>query len=110
MNRRTSAVLSIYTGFLLGPFDAMQAYAEELLGRPVWTHELGSQDLVDQLKALAKPELERICEAVSALAPELWESARDFTDEQYAEGVAASIAAWPEGKPVVVVGGPESTS
>lgn len=59
LTRRQSAVLGIFTGNLCGDFEAMHEYAEELAGRPVWTHEL--PDLADELKEKAKAEFMAIC-------------------------------------------------
>jgi len=56
MTKREAAIVSAYTGIMLGSFADMHEYAEELFGRPVFTHEFGSKDVVDQLKELAKPD------------------------------------------------------
>jgi len=56
MTKREAAIVSAYTGFLLGSFADMHEYAEELFGRPVWTHEFGAKEVADKLKELAKPD------------------------------------------------------
>jgi len=56
MTKREAAIVSAYTGFLLGSFAAMHAYAEELFGRPVWTHEFGTKEVADKLKELSRPD------------------------------------------------------
>jgi len=56
MTKREAAIVSAYTGFMLGDFADMHAYAEELFGRPVFTHEFGSEEVYDELKRLAKPD------------------------------------------------------
>ena len=43
-----AVVVSAYTGFLVCPFDQMHAEIEKRLGRPVWTHEMGSEKFVDE--------------------------------------------------------------
>ncbi len=40
MTKRESAVVSAYTGTLLGSMDDLYNYLSELEGRPVFTHEL----------------------------------------------------------------------
>lgn len=64
MTRRESAIISLYTGFLCGPFEAMHEYAEELEGRPVFTHEFGNQEFVDRLKYKCKPDFINLAESV----------------------------------------------
>lgn len=44
------AVLSLATGRLLCDFSEMQALAEFLAQRPVWTHEFANRTTVDDLK------------------------------------------------------------
>ena len=40
MTKREGAILSAYTGCLLCDFNDFHKYIEELLGRPVFTHEI----------------------------------------------------------------------
>ncbi len=42
-----AVVISGYTGVLACPFDELHREIEKRLGRPVWTHELGSRDLME---------------------------------------------------------------
>jgi hypothetical protein len=56
VTKREAAIVSAYTGFLIGKFGDMQEYAEGLLGRPLWTHEFGSEELVKLLHELSKPD------------------------------------------------------
>ncbi len=44
MTRRESAIIGAFTGVLCGPFDALHEYVEEVMGRPVFTHEMGNGD------------------------------------------------------------------
>ena len=48
-----AAIISAYTGFLLGSFSAMHEYAEKKLGRPIWTHEFASEALTAELREAA---------------------------------------------------------
>lgn len=56
MTKREAAIVAAYTGILLGDFATMQAYAEEKLGRPLWTHQLGSKAVVDELREAARAD------------------------------------------------------
>lgn len=54
MTKREAAIVSAYTGYLIGEFSDFQAYAEEILGRPVFTHEL--PNIADELKEKSKKD------------------------------------------------------
>lgn len=56
MTKREAAIVSAYTGFLLGSFTDMHAYAEEVLGRPVFTHEFGATQVADALRQASKAD------------------------------------------------------
>ncbi len=56
MNKREAAIVSAYTGILLGNFDELHSYIEEILGRPVFTHELASTGLVHDIKEKTKKD------------------------------------------------------
>lgn len=56
MTKDEAAIVSAYTGVMLGKFSDMQKYAERVLGRPVWTHEFASEHVVDELKAATRPD------------------------------------------------------
>ena len=54
--KRLAAVTAAYTGFLVGNFDDMHQYIEELLGYPVFTMDLASDLLCREIKEKSKPE------------------------------------------------------
>ncbi len=56
MTKREAAIVSAYTGFLLGSFSDLHEYIEEVMGRPVWTHELANKEVMAELKEKAKPD------------------------------------------------------
>ena len=56
MTKREAAIVSAYTGFLLGEFRTMHEYVEELLNRPVFTHELADKKFVEHLHEASKPD------------------------------------------------------
>lgn len=56
MTKDEAAIVSAYTGVMLGKFSDMQAYAERVMGRPVWTHEFASERVVEELKAACRPD------------------------------------------------------
>lgn len=60
MNKREAAIISAYTGILLGDFSDFHGYVEEIMGRPVFTHEMGSKEVFDEIKEKAKPDFIKI--------------------------------------------------
>jgi hypothetical protein len=64
MTRRESAILSAFTGLLCGPFDAMHEYVEEIMGRPVFTHEMGSKKIAEEIKEKARADFITLCNGV----------------------------------------------
>lgn len=56
MTKREAAIVSAYTGFLIGDFGDMAAYIEEKLGRPVMTHEMVDQKVNAQIKEESKKD------------------------------------------------------
>ena len=63
MTLHEKVVLSAYTGILMYSMDEVHKYIEKLLGRPVWTHELASEALWEQIKEKAKPDFLKIIES-----------------------------------------------
>lgn len=50
MTKREAAIVSAYTGILAGSFSEMHKYIEEIMERPVWTHELANEKIVEEIK------------------------------------------------------------
>ena len=40
MTRREATIVSAYTGYFIGELDDLYKYLSELVGRPVFTHEI----------------------------------------------------------------------
>ena len=51
-----AVVVSIYTGYLVCPFEKVHAAIEERLGRPVWTHEMANSKLMDDVRKMFMDE------------------------------------------------------
>lgn len=56
ITKREAAIISAYTGYLIGEFDEMHKYIQEKLERPVWTHEMASAELWEEIREKAKPD------------------------------------------------------
>lgn len=53
MTKYEAAVVSAYTGYMLGNFSDMHEYAEKKFGYPISTHMFADKNLVQKLKDLA---------------------------------------------------------
>lgn len=62
MTKREKQVVSAYTGILMCDFSDMHEYIEEIMGRPVLTHELADENILDQIKDKSMEEFLKICE------------------------------------------------
>ena len=61
LTKEQAAIIGAFTGILAGPFGDMHEYIETILERPVWTHELASEAVTDEIKAKAKADFFNIC-------------------------------------------------
>lgn len=61
LTREQAAIIGVFTGFSCGPFSGVHEKAEKLLGRPVFTHEMGNPEIWEELKQKVKPEFLAIC-------------------------------------------------
>ena len=60
--KRAAAIIGAYTVVLSGPFDELHAYVEEVMGRPVFTHEMGVRAIADEIKEKSKPDFLKVVE------------------------------------------------
>lgn len=65
MTKHEAAVISMFTGIMIGKFSDMHEYAEKIYGGPIWTHQFADKDLVNRLKELAKPDFVDIHEGIT---------------------------------------------
>ncbi len=61
MTLKERLIVSAYTGVLMCDFDILHRYIMEVLGRPIWTHELANPDILEELKEKVKPEFLKLC-------------------------------------------------
>ena len=50
------AIISAFTGILVGNFSDMHRYAARLFGREVWTHDFASEAFAAELKEKARAD------------------------------------------------------
>ncbi len=56
MTKREGAIITVYTGIVTGAFSDAHGYIEEIMGRPVMTHEMASAELMDEIKSKSKED------------------------------------------------------
>lgn len=64
MTDRERAIVMAYTGIIMlngEKFSIFHEYVEEIMGRPVWTHEMGIDLVAEEIKEKAKPDFLELC-------------------------------------------------
>ena len=60
MTKKEAAIVTAYTGVLLGEFEEFHKYAEETMGRSIMTHEFGFKIMWNELHAATYDDFLRI--------------------------------------------------
>lgn len=58
MTKREAAIISAYTGYLIGDISEMYKYINEIMGRTVFTHEISI--LFDEIREKAETDFKNI--------------------------------------------------
>ena len=56
MTKREAAIVTAYTGKMLGAFSTFHEYVEEIMGRPIFTHEMGRKEIAEEIKEKSKED------------------------------------------------------
>jgi|SRR5882757_1431747 len=65
MTEREAAIITAFTGIAMGNFGVAQGYFEEVLGHPVWTHELAQKHVWMEIKEKARPDFIALHESIA---------------------------------------------
>lgn len=58
MTKKESIIISAYTGFMIcKEFSDMHEFIEQVMERPVFTHEMGSEHFLKEVQERLKPQL-----------------------------------------------------
>lgn len=58
MTKKESLIISAYTGFMIcKEFSDMHEFIEQVMERPVFTHEMGSEQFLKEVQERLKPQL-----------------------------------------------------
>lgn len=64
MTDREKAIVMAYTGICMltgDKFQIFHKYVEDIMGRPIWTHEMGIESIADEIKAKSKDDFIALC-------------------------------------------------
>lgn len=90
MTLKERVIVETYTGYVMTSpeeRDEVYKYIAELMGRPVFTHELANAAIVEQLKEKALPDFKALC-----ITDEKWEKAKQNIHELIPFYIMAGMA------------------
>ena len=58
MTRHEATIVSAYTGYLIGELDDLYKYLSELIGRPIYTHEIPA--VLDEYKSKIRQDFVKL--------------------------------------------------
>lgn len=58
--KKEAAIISAYTGILIGDFTELHKYVEQLLGHPVFTHEMPDSKTLEEIHQKSKMDFCKI--------------------------------------------------
>ena len=64
MTDKEKAIVTAYTGIAMlagDKFDIFHRYIEEKMGRPIWTHELASKEVWEEIKEATREDFIGLC-------------------------------------------------
>ena len=64
MTDKEKAIVMAYTGICMltgDKFQIFHEYVEDIMGRPVWTHELANKIVEEEIKARSKADFIALC-------------------------------------------------
>ncbi len=61
LTKEQAAIIGAYTGFSCGPFSDIHAYAEKVLGRPIFTHQFADRALCEELREACRDDFLDLC-------------------------------------------------
>lgn len=64
MTKNEAAIISAYTGILIGNFSDMHEYVENLFGHPVFTHQFADKEFMQKMKDLSYNDFLQIHESL----------------------------------------------
>ena len=76
MTDREKAIIMAHTGICMlagDKFQIFHKYVEDIMGRPIWTHEMGIETIADEIKAKSRDDFIALCaDESSSENPNKW--------------------------------------
>lgn len=63
MTEKEKIIVSAYTGYLMCDFDKVHQYIEQKLGLPVYTHELSSLNVQNEIMNKVRDDFLSLCDS-----------------------------------------------
>ena len=95
MTDREKAIVMAYTGICMLTGDKLQIfhkYVEDIMGKPVWTHEMALDSIADEIRAKSKDDFIALCADESRS-----ENPNKWIGAEVLDKIRAEIAALGEG-------------
>ena len=65
MTKEESLLVSAYTGYMIcSQFSELREYIEEVMGEPIFTHQMGSEEFNKVLRNKLKPKILELIEGI----------------------------------------------
>lgn len=83
MTDREKAIVMAYTGVCMlsgDKFRIFREYIDDIMGRPVYTHELANKAVVDEIKKKAKADFITLCAEQEPILDKVREEIEQITD------------------------------
>ena len=61
LTEEQAAIIMAFTGISCGPFELFHKYAQEKVGRSIWTHEFAKEELMAEIKEASRDDFLSIC-------------------------------------------------
>jgi len=65
MTKKEAAIITAFTGYLVGNFDTAHVYFESILKRPIFTHELADKKIAIEIKEAARADFLELCSNIT---------------------------------------------
>lgn len=71
MTKKECAIVMAYTGITMlsgEDFSIYHRYIQDIMGRPIWTHELANESVVKEIKEKSRYDFLKVCDSVKFAA------------------------------------------
>ena len=62
MTKQEKLIVTAYTGILMVDWDEFHKFAEELLGKPIYTHEFDKEEVTNEIVNAVREDFMRLCD------------------------------------------------